>query len=152
MNENTIIRAYLLTQANITDLVSNRIYASRLVEGATLPAISFFCRGGPGGNPYVEPDTNGSFQFDCWSESPLEARDIYIELRDALQGITNTIVTVDGHNYIIQGAQLEVPGIDEVDVDIPEYFKTRAFFRIQVRLTDTTITFIPVRWGDVMWG
>lgn len=36
----TSVRAYLLTKTAITDLVSQRIYAKRLVQGATIPAIT----------------------------------------------------------------------------------------------------------------
>jgi len=138
MNENTVIRSFLLTEANITALVGNNIFSPRIPEGKGLPAISFFSRGGPGGNPNIKPDTDNSYQFECWADDSKEARDIYIELRDSLQGIENEIVTISGHNYRLIGAQLEVPGIDEVDIDIPEYFKTRAYFKIQVRLTEVT--------------
>lgn len=136
MNENSIIITYLLGEANITGLVGTQIFCPRIPEGESLPAISFFCRGGPSGSKYVSPDTDGSFQFDCWADDPLEARNIYIQLRESLHGVENQTVTISGHDYKLLGAELEVPGIDEVDIDIPEYFKTRAFFKIQTRLTE----------------
>ena len=63
---NAIIRAYLITQTALTALVGTRIYCPRLPEKATLPAISFFTRGGTS-TPYIPGIPEPSVQFDCWA-------------------------------------------------------------------------------------
>ena len=101
---NAIIRAYLATQTALTALVSTRIYSPRLPENATLPAIGFFTRGGSS-TPYIPGIVTPSVQFDCWADNPIEARQVYRALYNALQGIQNvnagTVVVVgtDGNDY-----------------------------------------------------
>jgi len=125
---NSIIFSYLVTQAPLVALVGRRIFTPRLPENATLPAISFFTRGGTS-TPYIPGIPEPSVQFDCWADNPITARQVYCALYDALQGIQD--ITVGA--YKILSAIEEVQGQDLVDVEIPNYFRTLTFFRIMVR-------------------
>ena len=128
-----ILKEHLDTCTTLTDLVkaageSARIYCPRLPENATLPAVSFFVRGGTS-TPYIPGIPNPSVQFDCWATSPIVARQVYRALYDNLQGIQN--ITVG--SYQIMSAIEEVQGMDLVDTDIPNYFRTLTFFSIMIR-------------------
>ena len=131
-DSNSIIREYLVTSSTATDpliaLVGSRIFASRLPENTTLPAVSFFTRGGLN-NPHIPGILEPSVQFDCWADDPLEARLIYRKLYDALQGIQN--ITVG--SYQIMSAIEEVQGQDLVDNEIQNYFRTMTFFSFMIR-------------------
>ena len=128
---NSIIRAYLVGQSGITDIVGARIYSPRLPENADLPALGYFTRGGTS-TPYIPPLVEPSIQFDCWADNPIEARSLYMAIYDALQGIQNQSVVVDGDTFHILSAIEEVQGQDLVDVDIPKYFRVLAFFKILI--------------------
>ena len=123
-----IIRAYLVTCGTLTALVSTRIYCPRLPENATLPAVSFFTRGGTA-TPYIPGIPEPSVQFDCWADNPIDAREVYRTLYDNLQGIQN--VTVG--SYKILSAIEEVQGQDLVDVEIPNYFRVLTFFSFMIK-------------------
>ncbi len=125
---NAIIQTYLLTAASLVALVVDRIYCPRLPEKATLPAVSYFVRGGLS-TPYIPGIVEPSVQFDCWAANPIDAREVYRALYDALQGIQN--ITVG--SYQIMSAIEEVQGQDLVDVEIPNYFRVLTFFSIMVR-------------------
>ena len=139
MNEdtNSIIRAFLVLQPSLTDVVGTRIYCPRLPEYTELPALGFFTRGGVS-NPYIPGIVSPSVQFDCWAKDevdlagPMGARKVYRALYDVLQGIQNQTVTVDGSDYLILSAREEVQGQDLQDVDIPSYFRTLCFFEIMI--------------------
>ena len=125
---NAIIKSYLDTCTTLTALVSTRIYCPRLPENATLPAVSFFTRGGTS-TPYIPGIPEPSVQFDCWAENSIDAREVYRALYDNLQGIQN--VTVG--SYQIMSAIEEVQGQDLVDNEIQNYFRTLTFFSIMIR-------------------
>ena len=129
---NAVIRAYLVAQTTLTDVVGQRVYCPRLPENAALPAVSFFTRGGTS-TPYIPGWVAPSVQFDCWADDPVEARSVYRALYDVLQGIQNIKVTIDGTDYYILSAIEEVQGQDLVDVEIPNYFRTLTFFSILIR-------------------
>jgi len=137
---NSIIREYLVNEAVLTAVVGTRIYCPRLPENTTLPAISFFTRGGDA-TPYIPGMPEPSVQFDCWakeytgatSSASVRAREVYRALYDVLQGIQREVVTVGGINYIIWSAMEEVQGQDLVDVDIQGYFRTLAFFKFMIK-------------------
>lgn len=135
-DSNAIIRAYLLTQPVLCALVSAsppRIFCPRLPVGTTLPAISFFTRGG-NSTPYIPDIPEPSVQFDCWALTAIAARDVYRKLYDALQGIQNVAVVVGGVTYYIESAIEEVQGQDLVDQEIPNYFHTLTFFSIVIKI------------------
>ena len=126
---NAVVRAYLVADAGIIDFFAPdapRIYCPRLPEGATLPAIGFFTRGGSA-SPYIPDIPTPSVQFDCWADSSIVARKLYRKLYDALQGIQMVAV---GTN-MIKSAREEVQGVDMVD-EIPNYFRVLSFFEIKV--------------------
>jgi len=129
---NSILRTYLTTASPAVNplivLVGAKIYCPRLPENATLPAISFFTRGGTS-TPYIPGIINPSIQFDCWAYNPIDAREVYRALYDALQGIQDTTVGA----YKILSAIEEVQGQDLVDVEIPNYFRVLTFFSVIVR-------------------
>ena len=127
---NAVIRAYLITCGTLTALIGGatpRIYCPRLPESATLPAVSFFTRGGTS-TPYIPDIPDPSIQFDCWASDPITARNIYDKLYDNLQGIQNVVVGA----YEILSAEEEVQGQDLQD-EIPGYFRVLTFFKIKIR-------------------
>ncbi len=132
-----IVLAYLLTDSALNAIVSERIYCPDLIEGAELPALGFFSRGGPPGNPHIPPIVMASVQFDCWAKGkdtgPVVARQIYRALFDALQGIENVEVVTGGETYHILSAREEVPGQDIVDPDTPDRYKVLTYFEIIAR-------------------
>jgi hypothetical protein len=134
MNEdtNTIIRAFLVDQSTLTDIVSTRIYCPRLPENAPLPAIGFFTRGGSS-TPYIPGIISPSVQFDCWDDDPIGAREVYRALYHVLQGIQNETIEVDGTDYLIMSAIEEVQGQDLQDVDIPNYYRVLTYFQFMIR-------------------
>jgi len=125
---NKIVRDYLITQALLVASVGTRIYCPRLPENAVLPAIGYFTRGGTS-TPYIPGWLTPSVQFDCWADNPIEAREVYRLLYDALQGIQYTTVG----SYKIMGAIEEVQGQDLVDVEIDNYFRVLTFFSITIK-------------------
>jgi hypothetical protein len=143
---NAIIRAYLITCGTLTALIGGatpRIYCPRLPESATLPAVSFFTRGGTS-TPYIPDIPSPSKQFDCWATNPTKARHIYTKLYDSLQGIQNIpvviaadiiedgLIIVPAGTYYILSAEEEVQGQDLQD-EIPGYFRVLTFFKIKIR-------------------
>jgi len=131
---NRIIRDYLVTCGTLTALLAtvDSIYCPRLPENATLPAVSFFTRGGTS-TPYIPGIPEPSVQFDCWADNPIDARKIYRALYDNLQGIQGKVVTVGPPTEIIWSAIEEVQGQDLVDETIPNYFRTMTFFRFMIK-------------------
>jgi len=132
---NILIRTYLLTPSVTNNpliaLIGDRIMAPRLAENTTLPAISFFTRGG--GSSYQRPAGSWpSIQFDCWADNPIDAREVYRALYDALQGLGNAPVTVDGTTYHIIQAREEVQGQDLQD-EIPGFFRVITFYQVTIR-------------------
>ena len=125
---NTILRTYLLTQTDLADLVSTRIYCPRAPENAELPNITFFTRGGRS-TPYIPDLLSPSVQIDCWADDSIEAREVYRALYDALQGIQNVAV---GSNTILSVIE-EVQGQDLIDTDIPGRFRVLSFWEIIIK-------------------
>ena len=126
---NAVVRAYLTADEGIKAFFAPdapRIYCPRLPEGAILPAIGFFTRGGSS-TPYIPDMPSPSVQFDCWADSSIVARELYRKLYDALQGIQMVAV---GAN-MIKSAREEVQGVDMVD-EIPNYFRVLSFFEIKL--------------------
>lgn len=136
VDTNRLIRTYLLTSSATNDpliaLIGSRLYCPRLPENAILPAISFFTRGGRA-DPEVPNIFSPSIQFDCWADKLIDAREVYRALYDALQGLGNAAITIDGTIYYITKAREEVQGQDLQDVDIPNYFRVLTFYSITVR-------------------
>jgi len=146
---NSIIKAYLDTCTTLTALVGTRIYCPRLPENATLPAVSFFSRGGTS-TPYIPGLITPSVQFDCWAKDTevagvvtsgfTIARQVYRALYDNLQGIQNQIISYPFPlvfpiiwSYRIMSAIEEVQGQDLVDELVPNYFRILTFFSIMIR-------------------
>lgn len=139
VDTNVLLRTYLLTSSSLTDPLialiggaSPRLYCPRLPENAVLPAIGFFTRGGSA-SPEVPGIFSPSVQFDCWADDPISARQLYRALYDALQGLGNAAVTVDGDTYHVIKAVEEVQGQDLQDVDIPGYYRVVTFYSVTIR-------------------
>jgi len=134
MNEDTnaIVRAFLVLQTTLTDIIDERIYCPRLPENATLPALGYFVRGGTS-TPYIPGMVSPSVQFDCWADSPSAAREVYRALYDVLQGVQNQDVVVDGDTYSILSAIEDMHGLDLQDLDIPTYYRVLTSFSIMIR-------------------
>jgi len=134
---NAIINTYLKAQTTLTDIVSARIYAGRMPENATLPAVSYATRGGTS-NPHLPGMVTVSVQFDCWAEQvgtvsgPIGARAVYNALQYCLQGIQNKKVTVGGSDYYIKLCREEVAGQDLMDQEIITHFKVLSFYQFQI--------------------
>ncbi len=130
---NAVLISYLTTASTkvspLIALVASRVYCPRLPENASLPAVSLFTRGGPDTNPHIPGIVIPSVQIDCWADDPLEARNIYRKVYDALQGIQNVTV---GSSQIMSAIE-EVQGQDLVDVEIENYFRVLTFFSVMVR-------------------
>ncbi len=135
VDTNTVVRAYLAANAGLIALVGTRIYCPRMPHSPTapaaLPAVSFFTRGGIN-TPYIPDLLSPSKQFDCWADDPIEARQIYRALYDALQGLQNVKVTIGATDYYIKSAIEEVAGQDLVDSEIQNYYRVLSFWEIMV--------------------
>jgi hypothetical protein len=90
--------SYLSTYAGLTALVSNRVFAFKIPQGATLPCVTFQRISTPRvpshdsvgiGNELAHP----RFQFDAWADSYAGAKAINDQLRAALHGKTGLIGT-----------------------------------------------------------
>ena len=133
VDTNQVVREYLIDQAGITALVSDRVYAANpLPENVDLPCISFFTRGGTS-IPSVPQIVVPSVQFSCWANDPIEARQVYRALYDELNGLYDANVTIDGTVYWIMRAIEEVQGQDLQDMDIPGLWRTLTFYAITIR-------------------
>ena len=62
-----------------------------------------------------------------------EGCQVYRAVYNALQGLQNQAVVIDGHTYYILSAREEVQGQDLVDADIPNYFRVLTFFEVMIR-------------------
>lgn len=136
IDTNKVILKYLKDE--IGGVMDNRIYCPRLPEKATLPAITFFTRGGSA-LPIKNGIASPSVQFDCWADDPIEARSVYGILFDYLQGTggdytTFIPVTLGANTYYILEAHEEVHGIDMRDIDMLNYYLVRTFFTIKIKL------------------
>ena len=129
---NAIIRTYLTTSSALVDpfiaLIGSDIFCPRAPENADLPNVTFFTRGGRS-TPYIPDLASPSLQFDCWADDPIEAREIYRSLYDALQGVQNVAVG----SYTILSAIEEVQGQDLVDTDIPGRYRVLSFWEIIIK-------------------
>jgi len=136
VDSNVIIREYLMESSALTDpliaLIGDRLYCPRLPENATLPAVSFFTRGGVA-DAAVPTIISPSVQFDCWADNLIDARSVYRALYDALQGLDSAKITIDGTLYYIMKAREEVHGQDLIDVDIPGYYRILVFYSITIQ-------------------
>ena len=133
-DSNAIIRAYLITQSDLTDIVSTRIFCPALPENTTLPAVSFSTVGGPPSNPNITKIVDPTVQFDCWADNPIEAREVYRALRSALQGIQMIDVVVSGTTFSIMSSIEEGQGQDIIEVELPNYFRVLTFFKMMIRV------------------
>ncbi len=132
MDSNAVIRKYLDADVGLGAVVGDKIHCPRLPENAVLPALGFMARGGSS-TPYIPGLIAPSVQFDCWGSSPIEAREVYRALYDALQGIQDESVTIGADTFYILSAREEVQGQDLIDADIPGYFRVLTFFEIMLK-------------------
>ncbi len=81
---------YLLSQSEITDVVSERIYPTQLPENSDLPALMYIRIGGNRMRTHRGNSNNAtSLQISCWSKDYGEAKDlsdILIEKLDNYDG------------------------------------------------------------------
>lgn len=136
VDTNRLIRDYLMTSNVYNDpliaLIDARLYCPRLPENVTLPAISYFTRGGSASADVVHR-ASPSIQFDCWADTIEDAREVYRALFGALQGLGEASVVIGGTTYYITKAYEEVHGQDLVDVEVPNRFRVLTFFSISIR-------------------
>jgi len=133
VDTNILIRDYLISKTELTDLVEQRIYAANPIpENIDLPAITFFTRGGTS-LPSVPIIVSPSIQFSCWADNPIEARKIYRALYDVLNGLGNAEIIIDGTKYYITAVTEEVQGQDIQDTEIQGYWRVLTFYSITIR-------------------
>lgn len=137
IDTNKVVRQFLLGDAALTGLVSTRIMCPRIRENTTLPAVSYFTRGGKA-LPIVKGIVSPSVQFMCWAQTPVAAREVYGALFDALQGIGGyynafTPVTVEGNTHNILSVAEEVQGQDLQDTT-SNYYYVLTFFQFKIQL------------------
>ncbi len=131
-NPVAIMHTYLSAQVPLMALVTG-IWSPRIPEEETVPALTFFVRGG-NANPHIPPIPSPSFQFDCWADSPEDAYDIYRELYDTLQGLQNQTVTVSGTDYRIMSVMEEVQGQQIQPVDPKDYHRALGLFQVMMEV------------------
>lgn len=126
-NALTIIRNYLITDAPLKLLVSDRISYPSLVEGYAYPALSFAGRPGSPSNPNIPGIVYPSIAFKCWGgvKGYVAARNVYGALYDALQGLQNM--------GSIVSAEEELAGQDLVDPDIPNLNYVLCYFLFKIK-------------------
>lgn len=87
------IHAKVLATAAITAICSSRVYAIKVPQGATFPAISYE-RVSTGLRDLTHNGTNQVaepiFQFNCFADNPKTAKQLAAELRKALHGWSGT--------------------------------------------------------------
>ncbi len=92
------IASYLELHADMIAVVTGRVYALRIPQGATIPCLTFQRISTPRISTH---DTSGAtgdlisprFQFDAWAETQKEAKEITDALRGILNGKTGAIGT-----------------------------------------------------------
>jgi hypothetical protein len=134
---NAILRAFLMAQTNLTDLVGERIYVGKLPERAAPPALTFVTSGGRNDTAieiFVEP----SVQFNCWAHDPIAARRVYRVLYDTLFPVVNQPVTVDGKVYNVLWAREETHGVDLQDPDAPGYYCVLTYWAVKFKAGHVT--------------
>ena len=131
-NPVAIMGTYLRAQLPLMALVTG-IWSPRIPEKRTVPALTFFVRGGTA-NPHIPPIPSPSFQFDCWADSPEVAYDIYMELYDTIQGLQNQTVTVGGTDYRIMSVVEEVQGQQIQPVDPQDYHRVLGLFQVTMEV------------------
>lgn len=81
--------AKLAGTAGVTNIVSTRIYAIKLPQAPTFPAISYE-RVSTGGRTLfhngISQVAEPIFQLSCWAENPKSAKQLAAEIRKALHG------------------------------------------------------------------
>jgi len=119
------IASYLELHADLVALITGRVYAMRIPQGATIPCLTFQRISTPRISTH---DTSGAtgdlsnprFQFDAWAESQAEAKAISDALRGILNGKTGAIGTAP-RAYTIRAAL--------ADNEAPEYDPESKLYR-----------------------
>lgn len=117
------LKSYLTSDPAISALASNRVYAMRLPEKATLPAISWHQVSGIDGAPtYITDDdydtwVSARIQFNCWGKSADHAMNLGEAVRAALSGYSGAFT-----GDLIQSSFL----VNELDIfEVPVQFYRR---------------------------
>lgn len=137
VDTDAIIRAYLAADPGVAGVVGVRVYCPRLPEDCTLPALSFFTRGGAPLPSYTRVVTP-SIQIDCWATTLAVARQLYGEVYEALHAHWGYPVVIGGTTYAIMSAQEEVHGQDMMDVDgagsFIGYWRVLSFYSVAIKV------------------
>ena len=109
------LTAFLSANAGLTALIGGRVYANKLPQGVTLPALTYQRISSPRRHTH---DSNGAtgtahprFQLDCWSTTYEGAKDIADALRSALNGYRGTMGAVDP--VTVQSALIDDESFDD---------------------------------------
>jgi hypothetical protein len=106
------IVAYLTTYPALVALQSTRLYPVTLPQSPTLPCMKFQRVSGPleythsGQSAWAE----ARFQFDCWGDTPLIAKQLAQSLKSALSGFKGTLGMIDIYAAFIEN---DVDDFDE---------------------------------------
>jgi hypothetical protein len=134
------LRAYLLADDGIADLVGTRIYPVVLPQGASRPAITY-ARISGGHSHNIDRATGSAiptFEIDCWGDTFDEVDELAEALRQAMQGFGPGTFG----STAVKACLLD----DETDAyEWPEDGSDKGIYRItlryRIRYTETVPTF-----------
>ncbi len=136
LDTNAVLRKLLADDTNVKNLVSTRVYAGKLPEGATLPAVTFTSTGGRA-DEVISVMPEPSIPINAWADDPIEARQVYRAVYDALFYLINQKVTIgegeEAVDYYILWTREDTHGIDLQDPDAPGYYRVMSYWTIKFR-------------------
>ncbi len=123
------LRTYTLAGPAVAALVGTRMYARKLPQNPTLPAISFqridtrrlHDMTGPDGLPRPR------IQVNCWATTPAGADDLAAVVRQRLDGYKGTWGTLTIGSCLLVG---------EMDLDDPETGRTSVALDFMIQFTE----------------
>jgi hypothetical protein len=141
LDTNSVLRKLLADNAALKALVGTRVYAGKLPEGASLPAVTFAATGGRA-DEVISVMPEPSFQVSTWADDPIEARQVYRAVYDALFYLLSQKVTIGegagAVDYYIIWTREDTHGIDLQDPEAPGYYRVLSYWTIKFRAGNIT--------------
>lgn len=109
------LASYLETYAGLVALIGDRVYPTRIPQGATLPCLTYQRISTPRVMTNDDSGATGTlahprFQFDAWATTQKAAKAVTDQVRAALNGKTGSIGTAPNNITIRAGlVEDEVP-------------------------------------------
>lgn len=85
------IRAILLANTTVSNIVGTRIYPLNLPLDCDFPALSY----SKPSDPYNRIVGKPRFQIDCWAEDFTEVQNLKIAVQNALDGYSGTVLGIN---------------------------------------------------------